>query len=202
MPGSPTHPAAWRFLIEVDGIPYGEFTECTGLEATRETVPVNEGGNLTPYLLPGRVTESDIVLKRGMISTALWNWLHDGSQSGLANHRSLKIHLIGTDGNPFISWDISSLYPKKWTGPSLSADSSTLALESLELARNGAAEQTIRRDFAEESSADSSSGESSTKVAKLDIDDLSGLELERIAAETLKLMKREILFERERLGPG
>jgi phage tail-like protein len=180
---------AWRFYVQVDGIIYGEFTECSGLEASREVTPFTEGGSLTPIMLPGRVSHNNIVLKRGLISSALWNWFTEGDKSGLPEHRSLIILLATTDGIPLYHWDVTGVYPINWTGPQLSADGNSLAVESLELARGG--------------SGGSGSGGGDgpgNESKKLDIDKLTSLELNQVANRVVNLFKRDTIFERERAG--
>ncbi|MBX2997519.1 MAG: phage tail protein [Caldilineaceae bacterium] len=183
---------AWRFYVQVDGIIYGEFTECSGLEASREVTPFTEGGSLTPIMLPGRVSHSNIVLKRGIISSALWDWFTQGDKSGLPEHRSLIILLATTDGIPLYYWDVTGVYPVNWSGPQLSADGNSLAVESLELARGGSGDGEAGDDGDDGSDEEESNG--------LDIDKLSFLELNQVADRVITLLKRDTIIERERAG--
>jgi phage tail-like protein len=181
---------AWRFYVQVDGIIYGEFTECSGLEASREVTPFNQGGSLTPIMLPGRVSYSNIVLKRGIISSALWDWFTAGNTGNLPEHRSLIILLATTDGIPLYHWDVTGVYPVNWTGPQLSVDGNSLAVESLELARGGSG-----------GSGSGGGGDQPDEESnKLDIDKLTSLELNQVADRVVKLFKRDTIFERERIG--
>jgi phage tail-like protein len=184
---------AWRFYVQVDGIIYGEFTECSGLEASREVTPFNQGGSLTPIMLPGRVSYSNIVLKRGIISSALWDWFTAGDSSNLPEHRSLIILLATTDGIPLYHWDVTGVYPVNWTGPQLSADGNSLAVESLELARGGSGGS---------GGSDGGGGgdQPDEESNKLDIDKLTSLELNQVADRVVNLFKRDTIFERERIG--
>jgi phage tail-like protein len=53
----------YNFLVEIDGIAQGSFTECTGLGSTTEVIENREGGdNLTVRKLPGKTSYSDISL--------------------------------------------------------------------------------------------------------------------------------------------
>jgi phage tail-like protein len=186
-------PVSWRFYIQVDGIIYGEFTECTGLEATLQTTPFYQGGSPSPVYLPGRVSESNIVLKRGIISALLWNWFEEGNRDALSGHRNLMIFLASADGIPIYWWDVTGVYPTKWTGPTLAADSSSLALESLELARGSASAKSIGGSAA-------SSQTAKKQEQELDLNALSVMQIDRIAEQVVGLMKRDLLFERERSG--
>lgn len=186
---------AWRFYIQVDGIIYGEFTECSGLEASREVTPFTQGGSLTPIMLPGRVRSSNIVLKRGIISSALWDWFTAGDSNKLPEHRSLMILLATTDGVPLYHWDVTGVYPINWTGPQLSVDGNSLAVESLELARDGSG-------GGEGSGGSGGSGGDGPddETKKLDIDQLTSLELTQVASRVVNLFRRDTIFERERAG--
>jgi phage tail-like protein len=187
-------PVSWRFYIQVDGIIYGEFTECTGLEATLQTTPFYQGGSPSPVYLPGQVSESNIVLKRGIISASLWNWFEEGNRDALPGHRNLMIFLASADGIPIYWWDVTGVYPTKWTGPTLAADSSSLALESLELARGSASAKSIGGSSA------ASSETAKEQTQELDLNALSVMQVDRIAEQVVGLMKRDLLFERERSG--
>src|SRR5690349_5533407 len=66
----------YNFLVEIDGIAQATFAECTGLDATTESIEYREGGdNLTVRKMPGKTTYGDIMLKWGLTdSKELWDW--------------------------------------------------------------------------------------------------------------------------------
>ena len=58
---------AYLFFVELSGVFAALFTECSGLEVKRDVKEVVEGGvNNYVHKLPGRVSFSDITLKRGL----------------------------------------------------------------------------------------------------------------------------------------
>jgi phage tail-like protein len=71
---------AYLFYVELSGVLVALFTECSGLEAKRAVETVEEGGvNDYAHHLPGRVTFSNIKLKRGLsLSRSLWDWCMQG----------------------------------------------------------------------------------------------------------------------------
>ncbi|MGD8791446.1 MAG: phage tail protein, partial [Anaerolineae bacterium] len=71
---------AYLFYVELSGVLVGLFTGCSGLSLTRDVETVEEGGvNDRVHKLPGRVTFSNITLKRGLsISRGLWDWFQQG----------------------------------------------------------------------------------------------------------------------------
>lgn len=146
---------------------------------------------MTPVMLPGRISYENIVLSRGIISSDLWDWFMEGSKSGLPEHRSLLILLATTDGIPLYDWDITGAHPIAWTGPQLSADGNSMAIESLELARGEAGS-------GEDSDADSDSDDEDSN--EFDIDNLGVAELNHLAGKVFNLLKRDTRFERERRG--
>jgi len=67
---------SFKFGVMIDGIVSGGFNQVKGLRAKVDVLRVREGGqNFTEYKLPGRVSYSPILLKRGIVSDYdLWNW--------------------------------------------------------------------------------------------------------------------------------
>ena len=57
----------FKFLLELNSIPVGGFSECSGLDLELEVEEYAEGGeNRFVHKLPGRRKQSDLVLKRGL----------------------------------------------------------------------------------------------------------------------------------------
>ena len=52
-------------------------------------------------------------------------------------HSSGVITAMDSRGDPVLSWELTGVLPVRWTGPSLNADSSKVAIETLELAHHG-----------------------------------------------------------------
>jgi len=57
--------------------------------------------------------------------------------NGKFERKSGFIILMDSEGNEKWRWSFERAYPVKWTGPDLKADSSAVAVETLELAHNG-----------------------------------------------------------------
>ena len=65
----------FNFVVEIEGIPDGTFTECSGLCSETEAIHYREGGQFGVRVLPGRTNYSAITLKRGITADlSLWNW--------------------------------------------------------------------------------------------------------------------------------
>lgn len=133
----PLDPAAeFRYVVEVDGLSLATFVEASGFTVEREVMPVREGGvNNYVHKLPGRVTYSELTLRRGIsFSTQLWAWFEEGIYDGKVKRRDLTVIQYSSYFNLPARWyDFTNAFPSKWEGPALRSDSSQLAIESLTL---------------------------------------------------------------------
>ena len=129
---------SFRFLVEVQGLLVGGFSEVSGLQAETETEEVREGGvNDHIHKLPKMTRHQNIILKRGITdSETLWKW-HNDVVSGKVERKTVFIILMDSERNEVWQWYLERAYPVKWTGPELRADSSTVAVEALELVHDG-----------------------------------------------------------------
>jgi len=116
----------------------GGFSECSGLEMTMQVEEYKEGGNNSRVLkFPGRITWSNITLKKGIgTSTALWDWYYDFVE-GRGRRRDGIIMLLDDLRRPNIIWRFYSGLPAKYTGPALNAKENNVAIEALEIAHEG-----------------------------------------------------------------
>jgi phage tail-like protein len=129
---------SFRFLVEIQGLIVGGFSEVTGLQAETEVDTIEEGGvNDYVHKFPKKTKYPNIVLKKGITdSDALWKW-HQDVVNGKVVRKSGFIILLDGEGNEKWRWNFVQAYPVKWSGPDLKADSNTVAVESLELTHNG-----------------------------------------------------------------
>jgi phage tail-like protein len=128
----------FRFQVEIDGLIIAGFSEVSGLQAEIETREYSEGGvNDHVYQLPEKVKYPNLVLKRGLTdSDVLWKW-HNNAVNGWIKRKNGRIILYDSIGNEIWHWAFEGAYPVKWAGPDFKADSSTTAIETLELVHNG-----------------------------------------------------------------
>lgn len=138
--GSRTDPyLSFNFLVEIEGLLVGGFSDVSGLQAEVEISDYREGGvNDYIHRLAGPVRyPSNLVLKHGLTdSTVLWLW-HRDVRRGIIKRRSVTIILHDPSARSAISWTLEKAYPVKWMGPELKADSSIVAVESIELVHCG-----------------------------------------------------------------
>ena len=115
------------------------FSECSGIEASFEVMELKEGGlNSHVWKLPVRASHSNITLKHGAIYLYddLWDWHYDWVQ-GQGQRKDGLIVLNDNSGTPAKMWKFTRGIPVKWTGPSLNAVQSNVAIEALEIAHEG-----------------------------------------------------------------
>jgi phage tail-like protein len=124
---------AYNFLVEIDGIIEGGFSEVSGLSIQTEVETIQEGGvNDFEHKLPKGSKYTDITLKRGLTDRSLYDWYRD-VVSGTINRKSGSIKLLDHERMPVMEWRFFEAYPVKWDGPTFNAASNTVASESLVL---------------------------------------------------------------------
>jgi phage tail-like protein len=136
---------AFNFLVEIEGLLVGGFTEVTGLQIETEVKDYREGG-LNEYIhkLPGPTRyPQNLSLKHGLIDIeTLWTWHQDVTQ-GTIQRKNGTIYLLDRQQLPAMWWDFMEAYPVKWVGPQLRAESSTVAVETVELVHKGISKPTL-----------------------------------------------------------
>jgi phage tail-like protein len=128
---------ATHFLIEIGGVSYGIFRECTGFGSEVAVLENPQGGNLVTQKLPGRVTYPNIVLRWGLTDDEqLYNWHRTVLEGGI-ERRDGSIVALNRSGAEVARWNFFSAWPSKWDGPAFNATTDELAIESLELTHEG-----------------------------------------------------------------
>lgn len=115
------------------------FSECSGLEASIDVFEWREGGqNTYVHKFPGRASFSNVTLKHGVIYLYddLWTW-HNGFVKGEGKRKDGLIVLMNEARKPVKVWKFLKGVPMKWSGPSLNAAQSSVAVESLEISHEG-----------------------------------------------------------------
>ncbi len=149
-PGNRKDPyLAYNFVVEIEGITIAEFTDVSGLSVETQVEKKTFGGeNHREYTFLTQTKYSDITLKHGLMKDLyLWEWYQkvvEGSCVGVRHNTS--IYLLDDCGNPLIWWDVLDACPIKWEGPTLSATTSAIAVETIVLTHNGIKMHTQNRN--------------------------------------------------------
>lgn len=125
---------AFRFVVAVDQVPMGAFTECTLPVIDWEIEDVKEGGlNTMIHLLPGRRKRATLRLKNGVGKGELWFWC-TAVMGEKFERKTITITLLDSLLLPIAIWFITDAYPIKWEGPQLRSDASAMAIQTIEFA--------------------------------------------------------------------
>lgn len=120
------------------------FSEVSGLEMSMEVEEHAVGGiNDAVLKFPGRIKWSNLVMKRGLLAkrdpldkSDLWTW-YEAYLDGRGVRKDGIIVLLDEERSPKITWSFRRGLPLRWTGPSLNATQSQVAIESIEIAHEG-----------------------------------------------------------------
>lgn len=130
--------AAFNYLIEIGGVTSGGFSEVAGLDAEVEPIDYRNGDeDFVKRRLPGMKKFPNIVLKRGIVGNLdLFTWLQR-TLDGAVDRREGAVVLRDEERNEVMRWKFVRGWACKYTGPSLKADASAVAIESLEICHEG-----------------------------------------------------------------
>jgi phage tail-like protein len=128
-----------NFLVEIDGIGKGLFSEVSGLDSWIDAIEYRTGESKenTVRKLPGLQRFANLTLKRGYTpDVSLWNWYQSVAQGNL-QRATVLITLLDEQRNPVLVWKFIQAWPCKYEGPVLNAKTSDIAMETLELCHEG-----------------------------------------------------------------
>lgn len=128
----------FNYLVEIDGLLTGGFSQVEGLGGRIGVEPVHDGGSLGgPRQQLGGTTWDNLVLTHGVVEIdTLWNW-YEATARGVIKRKNGTIILLDRKQIPITQWNFRAAIPVHWSGPSLNASSGELAVERLELAHQG-----------------------------------------------------------------
>jgi phage tail-like protein len=119
----------------------GSFSEVSGLEATMAPKKIIEGGrNWGEIQRAGPTSFSTVTLKRGVTSLDhLYAWFDAVTrQSNYGYRMEGQIDVTGGGkGGVELTWHLSNVMPIKFKGPDLSAVSTQVAVEEIQLVHEG-----------------------------------------------------------------
>ena len=129
---------AFNFIVEIDGVVVGGFSECSGLQTETPIIEYRTGNEATTTRkLAGIGKYNNIVLKRGYTKgRELWEWRKQ-TINGRTDRRSGSITLLDEARQPALEWKFREGWPTKWDGPTLNAKNNEVAIETLEIAHEG-----------------------------------------------------------------
>ena len=129
----------FNFVVEIDGIPRGAFSEVSGLTAEGDSVDYREGTDVQSSVrkLIGMRKYTNVMLKRGYTADkSLWQWYANIS-NGVADRRNVTIVLMNEQRQQVLRWNAENAWINKIEGPAFKASSNDVAMESVELVHEG-----------------------------------------------------------------
>jgi phage tail-like protein len=130
---------AYNFVLEIDNIARGAFSEVGGLTAEGDSVDYREGSDVQSNVrkLIGMRKYTNLTLKRGYTpDKSLWQW-YTNIVNGVADRRNVTITLMNERREPVLRWHAENAWINKIEGPSFKASGNDVAMESLELVHEG-----------------------------------------------------------------
>lgn len=128
---------AFRFRVEIAGIEQGGFQSVSGLERVSQVEPYREGGvNDYEHQHVVLTTYPPLVLGRGLVDPELWAW-HQAVISGEIVKLPMSVVLNAEDGSEAWRWLVIDAFPTRWEGPTLDAQATAVATESIEFSHHG-----------------------------------------------------------------
>jgi phage tail-like protein len=127
-----------NFYVSIYGLIVGQFQKVSGLESSIDVHEFAEGGlNEYTHRAAGPVKYERITLSHGVTDLqTMYKW-YEGVAKGVPVRTNMTIMVLDSVGFPVMWWDVKSVLPVRWVGPSLDAGSSEVAVESIELIHNG-----------------------------------------------------------------
>jgi phage tail-like protein len=131
----------YNFILEIDGVSddgqalQGSFMEVSNLEAEITAIDYRNGSEeMRMRKLPGLAKYKALMFKRGLIGDLrFWNWIRRCATGDQKLRTDGRVILRNEAGQEVMRWNLTRCWPSKWTGPSLNAKNSEVALETLEL---------------------------------------------------------------------
>ena len=125
----------FRFRVEIDGLQAAAFSEVLVGETATEAVDYRDGTDPAHVRkLPGLTKYANVTFKRGIIGDLrFWNWIRRAATGDQALRADGRVILRNEAGEEVMRWNLTRCWPSKWTGPSLNAKNSEVAIESLEM---------------------------------------------------------------------
>lgn len=132
----------FRYEVEIGNFK-GNFSKVSGLEGEIDLEEYQEGGvNGYVHMLPRRVQSGKLVLERGVGDLARMIKWFQHIKEGKLQKSSGTIKLRKEDNTVVRTWEFQDAFPTKWTGPSLNALGSEVAIETLEITHSGLKEKS------------------------------------------------------------
>lgn len=133
---------SFHFMLEVGGKVTGYFTAVDGIGSESEVADhkvVDSNKKPVVMKIPGRLTWSEITLKRGITDNRdVWDWRKEVEDGNVNSARvNGSIHMFDQSGEEVAKWDFINAWPSKVSGPGISSENSEIAIEEITIVHEG-----------------------------------------------------------------
>jgi phage tail-like protein len=128
----------FRFILTIDGLAAGGFSEVTLSDITVESITYREGRDQPFHRnLSGMTTYGRVSLRKGMTSSLdLYKWhdsiVENGTHAKNAR-RTVHISLQNSDSTLAAQWTVTGAWPSVYQTSGLNASAAEVMIETLEL---------------------------------------------------------------------
>lgn len=132
----------FKFGLEIEGKLSGYFTSVNGIGSESEVVEhkvVSESGETIIQKIPGRLTWTEVNLKRGVTSnTDVWTWRQMVVEGKIADARTnCSIVAYAQDNSELARWNFENAWPSKVTGPEMDSGGAEYMVEEMTIVHEG-----------------------------------------------------------------
>ena len=139
---------AFKFGLEIEGKLAGYFTSVSGIGSESQVIEhkITDAGTGETLIqkIPGRLTWTDITLKRGVTSSVdVWDWRQEVVDGKVEDARTNCSIIAYNQANEEIGrWNLESAWPSKVTGPEMDAGGTDYMVEEITIVHEGLARVT------------------------------------------------------------
>lgn len=130
-------------ISDGDDVSTISFAEVTGLSMEYEPITYKHGFSFAmgASILPGMQQQVQLTLRKGIVqgNNYLYNWIHNCHHQPFfkKDKRDVLIDLCDEAGEPMVRWKVQRAMPVKLDAPGFDANSSEVAIDSMNLVAHG-----------------------------------------------------------------
>jgi phage tail-like protein len=129
----------FHFTVDLGGTIIN-CSEVSGLNIEVDMIEYRDGASSTfsKQKMSGLKKYGDISIKKGLFKDdkQFYTWL-DAHKGNNASRKDVTVILKDEAGGPIMTWKLINAWPKKISSPTLSADKSEVAIESIDVVCEG-----------------------------------------------------------------
>ena len=138
----------FNFALEIEGKTAGYFTDCIGIGSEHNVIEyrvVDEKGHEIIRKIPGRLTWTNVVLRRGITKDMqVWQWRKLVEEGKMAEARAnVSIIMLDRNYEEVARWDFANAWPCRISAPGVESGSNEFAVEEIEIVSEGMIRVTV-----------------------------------------------------------